>query len=511
MAIPDTLRIGTRASLLARAQSMLIAQQLQALHPDLRIEIVAAETAGDLDQATPLSRVNDPVFFSDTLDRMLLDAQVDCCVHAWKDLSGPRPAGLAIAAVPERELPHDIVLFRPSVRQRLASGKPLRIGTSSLRREINTRDFLEQALPRIGPAPRLEFTALRGPVDQRVQRISDVPGSGDLDAVVLALAGLARLWNFPEGRQSIEATLRDALFMLLPLSECPTAPAQGALAVEHRADDQRSHNLLAGLHYKQSARLVDIEHGLVAELMPDEPAAAGASALPVADLDYVVWLRGRRAAGTGAVVSRTRSGTQLPPPTAAGPLWQGEGWAGCTHLRHHAIPPLAATAVFVAHSDALPSAQPVHGKRCWTSGVRSWYTLAERGIWVEGCTDNLGFDHLDRLRACELLQLPPADKWTALTHSDAISGWHGSGVAQVIASYTRELDTGALAALQPQLAQATHFYWSSARQYQALHTYLPTGAQHACGRGKTLSALRDLGLSEVQPFASRREWQQWLN
>lgn len=493
------------------AQARLIAKQLNALHPGLTVNLVQVETSGDRDQQTPLSQVRDADFFSAQLDNLLLAGEIDFCVHSRKDLNQMRPEGLQLAAIPQRELPHDIVFFSAAIRQRLQAGQVIRIGTSSLRREINARDFLPTALPSLGPGPQLEFVPLRGPVDQRLDRIADTAGAEHLDAVILALAGITRLWQDPDGRRRIESVIRHAPFMLLPLSEHPTAPGQGALAVECRANDPELLTLLAPLHDARSAAMLDAEQRAVAELAADSPEAVGASATMAPELDYVVHLRGRHGDGSGRRIAASRSGRPRMQPNGSVRPWQALDWHHCTRMQRHAPAGIEAAAVFVAHSDAVSHRDDVRHSRCWTSGPESWRALARLGVWVEGCTDNMGFASLQAFLDCGPLHLPVLADWVALTHSDAVVGWCDSGVGRVIATYTREIDVDAAAKLQSELNRATHFYWSSARQFEALRAWLPPHAQHACGNGKTLTALRQLGIPDVQPFASRGEWQQWLN
>jgi hydroxymethylbilane synthase len=115
MSSSTSLRLGTRPSLLAIAQSRLVKTQLEELHPQLHIELVQLETRGERDQRTPLTAVADPDFFSAELDNALLHNEVDFCVHSYKDLSRERPASIVTAAIPARETPHDVVLFRTDI------------------------------------------------------------------------------------------------------------------------------------------------------------------------------------------------------------------------------------------------------------------------------------------------------------------------------------------------------------------------------------------------------------
>src|ERR1700686_1063161 len=102
------LKLGTRRSALARAQSAAVARQLEQLHPGLTVELVGIETPGDRISGNPPSPAGGKEFFTDELDAALLAGQVDFTVHSYKDLSLERSAQLLLAAVPRRELPHDI-------------------------------------------------------------------------------------------------------------------------------------------------------------------------------------------------------------------------------------------------------------------------------------------------------------------------------------------------------------------------------------------------------------------
>ena len=163
------LRLGTRRSALARAQSGLMARALERAHPGLRVELIGIDTRGDRIPDQPLSEVEGKEFFTAELDRALLAGEVDCTVHSCKDLSLERPPALALAAVPARENPRDIAIFAADAREQLARGAALRIGTSSPRRVAFVPAFLQQALP--GGAARVELVELRGNVDSRLRRL----------------------------------------------------------------------------------------------------------------------------------------------------------------------------------------------------------------------------------------------------------------------------------------------------------------------------------------------------
>lgn len=507
------LRLGTRGSPLAMAQSRLVAAALQRLHPDRPVELVTVSTRGDRNLAVPLQDVRDPSFFSAELDDALLAGDVDFCVHSLKDLPAVRHAGILLAALPPRENPRDVIVWRRDVPARLAAGEALRVGSSSLRRQGNVADFLAWALPVADRPPVIGFEPVRGPVDARLARLQVPRGEPEaLDGVVLALAGLARLWNDAAGRATIEPLLDGIRWMVLPLTKCPAAAGQGVLAVECRAGDDETLDILRGLHDPETAELVAAEEAALLHSDAEDRPALGVTAIRHGELGPVCFVRGATPAG---VVERLDWNRPPSPPVAIG--FDGIAWQrACTRQPAGPLPELARlepeSAVFVAYWHALQHHAIAAGARLWVSGVESWRRLAALGHWVEGCGDNLGFDEVRPTLECPVLGLPPLREWTALTYRWAVAGWRDSGVGNVIATYdiVPPSDRDLLHGLRESAAKATHFYWSSAEQFQALRAALPAGARHACGAGKTLRALRAAG-ADAQPFPNGHEWQRWLH
>ena len=214
----DVIRLGTRASVLARTQSATVGEALSAVASLPWLEVLV-RTSGD-DTSKPLNQPGSPGLFVSTLRHALLAGEVDVIVHSFKDLpSAPEP-GIVIAAIPVREDARDALVSQGDVTlAELRSGAV--IGTSSPRR----------AAALIALRPDLDIRPIRGNVDSRIRKVRE----GEFDAVVLAMAGITRI-----GRQEEVAQVFD-------FSELLPAPAQGALAVECRADDTRMIALLGQL------------------------------------------------------------------------------------------------------------------------------------------------------------------------------------------------------------------------------------------------------------------------
>lgn len=240
----DALRLGTRGSALALAQSRAIAERLGA-------EVVVIESEGDRSTA-PLAELGGAGVFAAALRVALRDGEVDVVVHSFKDLPTGAVEGLAIAAVPARADARDALVARDGLTlDTLPDGA--RVGTGSPRRRA-------QLLAR---RPDLDVVGIRGNVDTRLGRLSTDDDERRLDAIVLALAGLTRLDR------------ADVATDVLDLTAWPTAPAQGALAVETRAGQA---NLAAKLDHRPSRLAADAERGVLARLEAGCSAPIGASA-----------------------------------------------------------------------------------------------------------------------------------------------------------------------------------------------------------------------------------------
>ncbi|MGE3820010.1 MAG: hydroxymethylbilane synthase [Isosphaeraceae bacterium] len=236
---PESLRIGTRGSPLARWQAEWVAGQLRSLHPGLHVALVEIKTRGDRDRNTPLAQIGGLGLFTKEIQRALLDGTVDLAVHSLKDLPTQGPEGLILAAVPPREELAD-ALISPRFQTLDALPDGATVGTGSLRRQAQLLHL----------RPGLRMVGLRGNVETRLNQALD----GTLDAVVLAEAGLIRL-----GREDA-VTERLAPPRFLP------AVGQGALGIECRADDQATRALLDPMNHSPTRRAVLAERRALAEL-----------------------------------------------------------------------------------------------------------------------------------------------------------------------------------------------------------------------------------------------------
>jgi hydroxymethylbilane synthase len=247
------LRLGTRRSTLAVAQSGLVARAVTEV-TGRQIELVEITTYGDVSREA-LAQIGGTGVFVNALRDALLDGTIDFAVHSLKDLPTAEPAELTLAAVPEREDVRDVLVGQSGLKfADLPEGA--RVGTGSPRRAAQLRLIRDD----------VEIVPIRGNVDTRIGYVT----SGRLDAVVLAFAGLNRLGRIAEATEYFDPTA------LLP------APGQGALAVECATADERLIAELARIDHQPTRLAVRAERALLATLEAGCSAPVGGYATVVA-------------------------------------------------------------------------------------------------------------------------------------------------------------------------------------------------------------------------------------
>ena len=246
------LTVATRGGRLAIAQTRIVISALKKVYPALQIETKKISTRGDRDRRTALWNLKDTGFFTSQVEDALLAGEADFAVHSFKDLPTHRREGLTIAAVCERQFAEDCLMAAGSVSSIEQLHQSAKIGTSSLRRAAQLRRLRADLKP----------TSIRGNVLTRVRRLEE----GKFDAIILARAGLERL-----------GLGRKISFCFDPEQFIP-APAQGALAVQTRADDTVTTNLIAALNDKRASTITFAERQVLVTMQCGCHAPVGAFA-----------------------------------------------------------------------------------------------------------------------------------------------------------------------------------------------------------------------------------------
>lgn len=233
-----TVKVGTRGSALALAQTGLLLRSLQAVHPEVNFVVVPIKTAGDrIRTAAALRRAGKGLFVKE-IERALLAKKVSLAIHSLKDLPSESPKGLILGAVPERVDPRDVFIGRTDAPiAQLPPGS--KIATSSLRRQAILKSLY----------PHLVFVEIKGNLDTRLAKLR-APAS-PLAGIIVAAAGVQRL--YPDGRISVQP---------LPVDRMIPAAGQGVLALQIRQKDAAMKKLLAPIHHPPTAACVEAEREL---------------------------------------------------------------------------------------------------------------------------------------------------------------------------------------------------------------------------------------------------------
>ena len=233
------IKIGTRGSPLAIAQSQWVKEKIEGRYPHSQVELVRIKTTGDKILDSPLSQIGGKGLFVKEIEEALLEKRIDVAVHSIKDVPAELPEALTLSAFPERKDPRDaLISVRGQTLDQLAQGAD--IGTSSLRRAAQLLHL----------RPDLDITPLRGNVDTRLKKLK----SGDLQAIILAAAGLKRLG------------LANHITHIIPSEQILPAIGQGALGLEVRRDDTATSNLLEFLNHEPTEMAVKAERAFLKEL-----------------------------------------------------------------------------------------------------------------------------------------------------------------------------------------------------------------------------------------------------
>lgn len=253
--------IGTRGSKLALWQANHIRDQLQTYFPDLEVHIQIIKTTGDRLQAAVAADISSHAStgisakgaFSKEIDQAQLEAKIDVAVHSLKDLPTDLPVGLTLGAIPIREDARDMLISKNGTGLAdLRSGE--KVGTRSLRRQTQLHYH----------RPDLKVVGLRGNVDTRIRRLHET----DLSAIVLATAGLNRLFGSPPTLPHLELTP-------IPVDQMVPAVGQGALAVVARTDDVQTLDLLKRIDHSISRTEVVAERAALSTMANETELGAG--------------------------------------------------------------------------------------------------------------------------------------------------------------------------------------------------------------------------------------------
>jgi hydroxymethylbilane synthase len=487
--------IASRRSDLARIQAVQVGEALRAAHPLIEVNYSFHESLGDKNLSDPLWKMPEKGVFTQDFRAGLLRGDFDLVVHSWKDLAIEEDPETEIVATLPRADARDLLLVRRDRWAAVERTGVMSILTSSPRRAHNLDSFLREALP--AETNELKFDNVRGNVQTRVRKMLEQ----EVDALIVAKAAIDRLLlasqsEFAETRTFLREAIAQCRWMVLPLSANPSAPAQGALAIEISRQRADMRALIAPLNCSDTFTAVEQEREILRSYGGGCHQKIGASVLrrPYGEITF---LRGVTDDGQVLNHRELKPAQARPPKIGSDAMWRlssnDADWF--TRERIAVEQPSNHLALWIAKAEALPENWSVGSDQIvWTSGVQTWKRLARKSVWVNGCAEGLGEQESPRLETLTGSRL----HWLKLTHESGYT----EGDLPAIATYR----------LLPQsdtvdLTGKKYFFWKSGSSFEHALSQNPwlKDLTHFCGPGNTQRILQRNGV-EPHVFLDRDQW-----
>ncbi len=474
------IRVLSRKSDLAIIQAREFSDCLQSKHPFIEIEFLTRSTSGDKDLKTPLSEMPTEGVFTNDLRDELINNKCDLIVHSWKDLPIEVGNKTKIAATLKRADKRDILFLK---KNKTLDSKKITILCSSPRRQYNLENFIENYLPQ--KFDEVIFENIRGNIPTRFKKFLENP---DSDGFIVAKAAIDRLLlnnysEFNELKTTLKKYIKECLWSVLPLSINPCSPGQGALAIETRIQDNKLNEILDDINVSKDYSSVIEERSILKNYGGGCHQKIGISYISH-KLGLVVSKRGEDERGNhfeswdlikskNISFSHNRIDEIYPEDLKNYKIFTrkqlNENVDDINNLQNKSI--------YVSRISAIPDKSKIKSNNViWTSGLRTWKNLAQRGIWVNGTSDGLGEDFDNDINSLT------NNTWIKLTHSQSPE----SSIKNKIETYQLEpID------FEIDIDKKKYFYWMSSSAFKASIDKYPKIIEkyHFCGPGNTYNEI----------------------
>jgi hydroxymethylbilane synthase len=494
MTMKKHFKIICRNSKLSLIQGHTAQQLIEKKDPSVSVEVLSKPSRGDLDLTTPLYLMGDKNIFTKDIEAVLWAGEADFAVHSMKDISAEKltDPNFSVAII-ERNDVRDVVIFNQNILDLLKKGEKIRLGTSSLRREELIPTFLKKALPKLSDKPiEIETLTIRGNVDTRLRKLKN----GDYDCITLAAAGLNRLMVFePE----IVEILRGLPKMLMPIAEVTPAAGQGALLVECLSKNKDATALIQQINDPQLLSNILKERDFTKQYGAGCHQRFGVVNFDVKGINVSI-IKGK---------SDDKDVDDMDFETPFGDLIKDKKlFSASDYMRdffdyqHFTLDDIfydklkKTKTIFVAHHRAASDTMVLDiiksKNNVWASGTKTWYELAKKGVWIEGCSDGFGFEFLNPVFERPLFKTDKKDL-LILTNEAAETHWQPDYKTASTYRLTDNLSPQIIAEIKTSDA----FFWTNYEQYQICKPYLKPNIIHACPSGKTAQLFENEGLTPV--------------
>ncbi len=469
------IRIASRKSALAKWQAHSVGAALLQAHPQIKIEYVYRESLGDTDLTSPLWKMTSKGVFTEDFVRGLIEDEYDLVVHSWKDLPTEERLQTEVVATMRRAAPQDLLLIKEKVLREKTTN--LRIFSSSPRREKNLKPLLPKILP--WKISSISFDPVRGNIQTRMNKTLETE---EIHGWIVAKAALDRL----------EITTPGLIPVELPLSENPTAAAQGALAIEIRKGREDVKQLLQSIHCTNTWQEVQAEREILKSHGGGCHLALGISVLQ-REYGVIQYIQGETKEPSLVYKPKISLGSfseeelfsssqvsfferrDLPlSPTDIELLRRNPRWYVAKHS---------------ALTEELKKLAQVLKPEIRVAGLRTWMKLASEGILVQSCDDSLG-------------ETSDIDLYIKITHLSSAKGKNELASYELIPQF---ID---FAALNISWDKIKCCYWKSASQFSRAWELIPQihEAQHCSGPGYTAKHIENITGKKSFIYPSEEIW-----
>lgn len=501
------IRLVGRKSKLSQTQLSYVAARLKQVKSNLEIEIITTTTQGDELKDQPLYAVEDMGFFTKEIDKYLLEDKADIAVHSIKDVGLTRPKGVKTLSILNRSNPRDILIYNQNFLKKIKSERPFFIGTSSLRRQELLKRFFHKFLP-FAQAPVIKD--LRGNIDTRIKALTlEETDNKYCDAIIIATAGLNRVMGNPETKAYFEKILENTNFIILPLTEFPSSPGQGAICLEINDKNASAKEIALLLNDEEVSKKVTKERNVLKQYGGGCHQKFGVANIQFKAHD-LLFAKGLSETGEDIDLLECSPNITKTPRKASLKVFD-------TRILHRLMeveflkPNLAtidAKQIFIANDKAVHSQEIIDflkAKEVWVPGVTTFKKLLCKGIVVNGCCDNFGYDFLSQTRDGNFFK---KEDVVIFTHDNA--SW--SKQHKVVHTYRLKLNLETPAAIKylEAMGQADCVFWSSFFMYKSCLLYLKNyDGMHASLIGRTHDLLINEGLKAIKAFPSMNVFDKW--
>jgi len=466
----------------------------------MNVQVIARSSRGDILQDVPLHTVEGSDFFTQDIFDALANDEADIAVHSLKDMSSEHFFGRNRFAVVDRDDTRDVVIFKKKVELKIKNGESVIIGTCSPRREEMAIGFLQKALPQWSKEFKVVTKSIRGNVDTRLKKLN----TGEYDGIILATAGLNRLLGSEKDAPAIKELLHDKKLMLLPLIECVPAPCQGAIVAEANPVNQKAVEILNRINDSKLMEACVKEKKTAMQYGVGCLQKFGVTSIGYADME-ILYAAGKDS--KGAIFTRW---TGLPDlEVGKKNFFSTTDFMGSFFQYENNDDTIAINepVVYVANYKAVEKKELIghlKTKKVWVAGTKTWFELAKKEIWVEGCADAFGLEFLQIPWQMPLINISKTNVAVVTNDHSAIS-WQVKGW-KTYSTYSTVEKT--IPAIEDQVKEADIIFWTSFRQYKQYKEAVKSTVIHACSFGETAEQFKTAGIEPVI-FPSIKAFQQW--